>query len=51
LGYTDIPKGIHFDYLSNFENANLNFKDKAYSIFREAIYLAQEAGEKVEFID
>ena len=51
LGYTDVPKGIHFDYLSNFENANLNFKDKAYSIFKEAIYLAQENGEKVEFID
>ena len=54
LGY---QSGLRFDYLSSFNDINVAFTDpntkKCYAqkVLREAIYLAQQAGEEIEIID
>lgn len=45
------PKGYGFDYLSSFAKFNEVFGKDAQKVLREAIYLAQQAGEEVEIID
>ena len=49
--------GLRFDYLSSFNDINTAFTDpntkkcSAQKVLREAIYLAQQAGEEIEIID
>jgi hypothetical protein len=45
------PKGYGFDYLSSFAKFNEVFGKDAQKVLREAIYLAQQAGEEIEIID
>ena len=45
------PKGYGFDYLSSFARFNEVFGKDAQKVLREAIYLAQRAGEEIEIID
>lgn len=47
----DYPKGYGFDYLSSFSKFNEIFGKDAQRILREAVYLAQQAGEEIEIID
>ena len=51
------PSGLRFDYLSSFKYFNASVinpktgKNDALKVLREAIYLAQQAGEEIEIID
>jgi len=45
------PKGYNLNYLSSFAEFNEIFGKDAQKILREAIYLAQQAGEEIEIID
>lgn len=45
------PVGLRFDYLSSFNDINITFGKDAQKVLREAIYLAQQAGEEIEIID
>ena len=45
------PSGLKLDYLSSFSEFNNAVGNNALKVLREAIYLAQQAGENIEIID